>query len=78
MEPNELQTLRKALPKGYREMLKQRTGYSKNHIDHILHGRRFNKKVIDIAVILGEEYLQDIADTKAQINNLLTKINTIC
>ena len=75
MNSIQLLQIRKVLPKGYRQILSKRTGYSTTYIDHVLSGRRFNQSIVDSAVSLLEEHIATQEEKSKRIHDVLVKSN---
>lgn len=71
MTVNQLTTLKQNLPRGYRKILKQRTGFSFAHIDAVLSGRRDNSLIEDSAITLLEEHIVRESEKKEKLNQLI-------
>ncbi|MFA6128834.1 MAG: hypothetical protein WC699_16155 [Bacteroidales bacterium] len=55
MSPDALLTLKRKLPKGYREMISKSTNLSVSTIDRVFNGSRSDQRVIDIALSMAED-----------------------
>ena len=75
MNINELNQIKESLPKGYRHTLKKVTGYSLNHIDNVLAGRRQNQSIVNAAIDLLEEYVHSREEVSNRLKNALNRIN---
>ncbi len=74
MNLKQLQKIKKSLPKGYRLMLSEGTGYSASHIDHVLAGRRINESIVNAAIELLEKHLATLKQKKQWADQVLIKI----
>ena len=70
MNKDDLKKLRKNLPKGSREILAEKFGYSKGYIDHILTGVRENEEVLIAAVALVSEHKKNMEEAEKFIQTL--------
>jgi hypothetical protein len=75
MTPKQLHKIRKALPKGYRQILSKKTGFSLKTIDAVLAGKRFNQSVVNMAIDLLEEQFISQQKTIQRAELVLTKID---
>jgi hypothetical protein len=72
MNNNQLQEIKQSLPRGYRVLLSQETGFSVSHIDHVLAGRRYNQSIVNAAIDLLEKHFESIEESSKRINQVLT------
>lgn len=70
MKSKELDKLKSKLPRGYRLELWHRTGCSIAAIDSVLRGDYSNTVIIDAAILLAEEYQNDLKSRSEKINQL--------
>jgi hypothetical protein len=70
MTSRELDKLKSKLPRGYRMELWKRTTCSIAAIDSVLRGDYNNTAIIDAAILLAEEYQNELKSRSEKINSL--------
>ena len=74
MNTKQLQEIKKSLPKGYRLILREKTGYSSSHIDHVIAGRRINESIVNAAIDLLETHLTTLEEKSKRVDQVLVNI----
>jgi len=70
MNTEDLEKLKKKLPRGYRQMLIERTGYSLPAIDSVLRGDYMNERILDAAIKLAQEHQEKLKNYSEKINSI--------
>lgn len=71
LNKEQLQKIRKALPENAIEIIATETGFEESSVRQILaKPERFNKKVIEIAIRLGEIHAEEIKDLIKRADSL--------
>ncbi|PXX96879.1 hypothetical protein DF185_19765 [Marinifilum breve] len=68
MKEEKLRKLKDKLPRGHREEITKRTGFTLSYVDAVFGGRRFNQKIIDAAFEILKEEKEKEADQNALLN----------
>ena len=70
MTKDDLKILKTKLPKGYRDILAEKFGYTVYSIDKFIRGAEPNLEVIEYAIKMAKDHQKKLQDMSKNINNL--------
>lgn len=73
MSPEDLLLIKSKLPKGYRDSIKDATGYSLTFIDKVMTGEKYNQVIVDASLNILEVTQAARKNAKDKFNRLLNE-----